>query len=268
MQGAELSIALKLALRARLTAMLVWITLALITAVLLAAQFSGRQPATVGLDIGLSLIRLALPLVIVFLAQEFFSREFDRRYFLTSLSYPRPRWQFLLGRFLGMALIVIIALALLGLLLAILVKLVSQGYDQATPVALGIPYIVTLSFVGLDLLIISAIATLLGIVAVTPSFVLIGTFGFLLVARSYAGIIALLETERYVVANSELYQSSLALLHYLLPDLGALDIRRIALYNQWEFLPEQWPMLLMTSIAYALALLALAAWLLNRKQFS
>lgn len=268
MQGAELIIALKLAFRARLTSMLVWITLALILAVLLSAQFSGRQPATVALDVGLSVIRLALPLVIVFLAQEFFSREFDRRYFLTSLSYPRPRWQFLLGRFFGMLGIVLATLAFLGALLALLVGFVGQGYDQATPVALGTPYITTLGFIGQDLLVIAAIATLLGIVAITPSFVLIGTFGFLLVARSYAGIIDLLENERYVVDNPELYQSSLGILRYLLPDLGALDVRRIALYNHWEFLPEQWLMLLITSLTYALALLAISAWLLNRKQFS
>ena len=57
-------------------------------------------------------------------------------------------------------------------------------------------------------------------------------------------------------------------LGYLLPDLGALDIRMLALYGKPEFLPADWLWLLLSSLAYAIALLALAVWALQRKRFS
>ncbi len=260
--------AIRLARRARLLSTLVWITLALVVGVLMAAQFSARQPATVALDVGLSIIRLALPLLIVFQLQELFSREFDRRYFLTSLTYPRSRFAFLTGRFLTVQFIVLASLAFLAALLALLVWQIGESYQQATPVALDHRYLLTHLFIGLDLLVLSAFAMLLSIVAITPSFVLVGTLGFMLISRAYSGIIALLETERYVVADPELYQSSLGVLGYLLPDLGALDIRMISLYSEMAFLPDNWPMLVLGNLTYVLVLLALSLWFLQRKRFN
>ncbi|WP_322565139.1 hypothetical protein [Thiohalophilus sp.] len=241
----------------------------LVVATLLGAQFSGRQPATVALDIGLSVIRLGLPLLIILLMQELFTREFDRRYYLTSLTAPQPRSHFLLGRFSALIILTFGAIIILGIILAALVGYLSYyGYQQSTPVDLGLGYVVTLVFTAIDLFVIATLALLISIVAVTPSFVLIGTLGFLLVSRSYSGIIALLENERYVVDNPELYRGSLGILYYLLPDLGALDVRRISLYSKWEFLPADWPGLVLSTLAYALALLALSIWLLGRKQFN
>jgi len=57
----EFSTSLRLSLRAALLSFALWLALALIASTLLAANFSARQPATVALDPGLSLIRLALP---------------------------------------------------------------------------------------------------------------------------------------------------------------------------------------------------------------
>jgi len=154
----------------------------------LAAQFSGRQPTTVALDIGLSVIRLILPLVLVLMTQELLSREFDRRYYLNTLSYPHPRHSLLLARFAAVVVLTLGVLILLATALALLVWLISQDYAQGTPVALGTHYLVTIAFIGLDLLLLAAVATLLAVVASTPSFVLIGTFGFMLVARSFGAI--------------------------------------------------------------------------------
>jgi hypothetical protein len=57
-------------------------------------------------------------------------------------------------------------------------------------------------------------------------------------------------------------------LGYLLPDLGALDVRMLALYGKPEFLPADWPWLVLSSLGYTLALLALAVWALQRKRFA
>ena len=256
--------ACRIALFARLTSFAAWLALLLTAGVLVAAEFSARQPATVALDTGLSLLRLALPLLAVLLLQELLSREFDRKLYLSSLTYPRPRHQFLLGR------VAAIAVLLLGLLaaLAALTIWIGHGYAQATPPDLGLPYLVTIAFIALDLLVVLAIGTLIAVATTTPSFVLIGTLGFMLVARSYSAIVALLTRDTTLVSNANSYQSSLSLLGYLLPDLAALDVRMISLYGQWQFLPEDWALRVVATLAYAAALLALAVWTLNRKKFA
>lgn len=264
----SISTSLRIVFRARLGWFAVGALLLLVLAALLSAQFSGRQPATVALDIGLSVIRLLLPLALVLMTQELLSREFDRRYFLNTLSYPHPRQSLLLGRFFSIAAITLGLLLLLAVALALLVWSIGQGYAQSTPVALDYHYLITIGFMGLDLLVLTALATLLAVVASTPSFVLIGTFGFMLLARSFGAIIELLTRNAYVVSDSDSYRSGVGVLGYLLPDLGALDVRGIALYGKMDFLPADWPWLVLSNLAYVVGLLALAVWALNRKRFA
>jgi len=262
------STGLRLAFRARLAWLAGGSLFVLVLAAFLAAQFSGRQPATVALDIGLSVIRLALPLVLVLMTQELLSHEFDRRYFLNTLSYPHPRHSLLLGRFAAVACLATGLLLMLAITLALLVWFIGQGYAQGTPVALDHHYLLTIAFIGVDLLLLTAVATLLAVVASTPSFILIGTFGFMLVARSFGAIIELLTYNAGVVSDAESYRSGLGLLGYLLPDLGALDVRMVALYGKLELLPADWPWLVISSLTYTVGLLALAVWALQRKRFS
>lgn len=257
-----------LASRSRLSWLACGSLMAMIATTLLSAQFSGRQPATVAMDLGLSVLRLLLPLVLVLVTQELLSREFDRRYFLNTLSYPHPRHMLLLGRFMTVAILALGLLLLLAAALALVVWLISQGYTQSTPVALGVHFLVTIGFVGLDLLLLTAVATLLAITSSTPSFVLIGTFGFMLVARSFGAILELLDRDSALVSDAEGYRSGVGLLSYLLPDLGALDVRAITLYGRMDMLPADWPWLVISSLSYTVGVLALAAWALQRKRFA
>lgn len=242
--------------------------LVLALAAFLAAQFSGRQPATVAMDIGLAVIRLIFPLVLVLMTQELLSREFDRRYFLNTLSYPHPRHKLLLGRFMAVVSLTLALLLVLAGVLALLVWLISQSYEQSTPVALGLHYFTTIGFIGLDLLLLAAVATLLAVVASNSSLVLIGTFGIMLIARSFGAIVELLTRNAMVVTDGESYRSGVGLLRYLLPDLGALDVRMVTLYGRMELLPADWKWLLLSSLAYTVGLLALAVWALQRKRLA
>lgn len=260
--------ALRLALKAKVAWMVAGLLIVVALAMVLSAYFSGRQPNTVALDVGLSTSRLLLPLLIVLLTQELLSREFDKRYYLNSLTYPRARHLLLLGRFVALLAILLVVLLALALLQVILARLIGDTYPQATPVAMGQPYLITISFLALDLLVLAALATLLAVVASVPSFVLISTFGFMLVARSYGAIVELLGRQAGLVSDTEGYRSRLGVLGYLLPDLGALDVRMLALYGKPEFLPADWPWLVLSSVSYAAGLLALAVWALQRKRFS
>ena len=130
---------------------------------------------------------------------------------------------------------------------------------------------VTLLFAAVDIAVVLAIATLLAVSTTTPSFVLIGTLGFVLIARSYMPILQLMQGADYLVdkiADPRLYKDSLSLLNFVLPDLGTLDVRMIALYDKMEFLPGHWLLLLGATLAYAVALLSLAVWRLNTREFN
>jgi len=255
-------------------AKLIWVLVAFLGVTLgctfLAAMFSGRQPATVGLDVAISVIKLLFPLALVLMMQELFSREFERRYFLISLSYPYSRNYFLFSRFIFIFVLLTIFLFLTAGTLWLLLQAISKSYPGDTPIAFGINYWLVFGFITIDFLVLSSVALFLAVVASTPSFVLLGTFGFMLIARSFATIITLLKDDNSlaVLVDAETYNSSLGVLSYILPDLGALDVRSIALYDYIDFLPESWHVLLLMMVIYTGIFLALSSYALNFKRFS
>lgn len=259
---------LRRAFRAHFFSFSLWLALFLVISALLASNFSGREPATVALDTGISVIRLALPVLAILLLQELVSREFDRKLYLASLTYPRPRHEFLIARIVPIAALLFFLLLALAALLAGTIEWLGHSFRQSKLPSLGLPYAVTILFIALDLLVVIAIGTLIAVSSITPNFVLIGTIGFMLVARSYSGIIKLLAYDSTLVTNAEIYKSSLNFLGYLLPDLAALDVRMIALYDTMQFLPADWPVRVFSAVAYATALFALSAWALSRKRFA
>lgn len=265
--SADFLVGARLILRARFLSISLWLLVAVLIAAGMGAQFSGRQPATVALDVGLSLIRIALPIFGVLMLQELISREFERKLFLSTLTYPRPRHHFLLGRLAALGMLMAALLAALALALSGLVHWIGQGYPQGTPVSLGLPYWITIGFILLDLWVILALGALLAVVASTPSFVLIGSLGFMLVARSFSTIVTLLQRESWLVDNAEAYGGSLGVLGYMLPDLASLDVRMIALYGQMDLMPAQWPWHVSSALVYCAALTAAAVWALTRKRF-
>lgn len=263
----SLKLGLKLAWKGRFWLVSVWLLLALCGVVLTAAQFSGRQPATVALDVGISFIRLSLAVFVALLVQELISKEFDRRYYLYSLSYPFSRTQFVLSRLLAALLIVGFVTVCAALLLQVLVVVIEQGYSQSRPVSLGLNYWLTVLLLLVDLSVVCVVATFLAVVAKTPGFVLIGTLGFTLVGRSYSTILSLLGGDRIVVEDPEQYQDSLSLVSLLFPDLGVLDVREIALYGEMSFLPPNLEWVLLTIVFYVVAILGLTAWVFGKRRF-
>ena len=265
----DLRIGFLLARRARIISTSLWLLVAVSGLALMAAQFSGRQPATVALDVGISAIRLLLPILIILLSQELITREFDRRYFLSSLTYPRPRYQLLIARLATILFLVYTLMFVMAIVLAWITSYILSGYEQSTPVDLGLPYLLTFGFIATDLFVITAVAGLLSIVASTSSFVLIGTLGFMMITRSYANIINLLEQRRFLFdSNTELYQHSLSTLNYFLPNLAAMDIRMASLYGRIELIPDDWLANLSACLAYGIALIAFTLLFLQRKRFN
>lgn len=265
----DITLSFRLASRARIGLAFIVVISAISLFVLLASLFSARQPATVALDVGLSLIRLILPFLIVFLTQELISKEFAFRYHLVSLTYPRQREYWIISRFFATYLVAIAMLFLSGVILAIELTLIRAGYPQTTEINLGIPYVVTLGMISVDLFVITAVATLLAVTARTQSFITIGTLGFMLVARSYSYVIDLLNNNidpilsKYV--GQETYTSSLSMLRFIVPDLAALDMRHLSLYGGIHTMPDNLLWLVATALGYGIAVISIATWWLSRR---
>lgn len=237
---------------------------------LLAAQFSGRTPATVAMDVGISLYRLFMPIMIILILHELIYKEIERRTYLSSLTYPITRAAFLFTRIQAVALTTVLTTLIFYTLLTLLIHYVSGSYAQTSPPNNGLLLLLTFGFMLLDFFIIMLFTLLMIMVSKSTSFHLIVALGFVIIARTFGPIIELLSRQDQVLwspATDERYQNALSILYFALPDLSALDIRMVALYDKLQFLGAGWVNTLASSIAYSLALLGIALWLFNRKQF-
>lgn len=264
----SIKVSFALAWNAKVWLVSFWLIASLVVIVMLSAQFSGRQPAAVGLDVGISFIRIYMTVLIAMLSQELLSKEFERRYYLYSLSYPISRDSMLLMRIISIYLITLFVLTLSMIVLASIASVVSLRYEQATPVSLGGHLLIVFSFLAVDLAVISAFSGLLAVVSKTPGFVLIGTLGFAILARSYSSVLTLLGGDRIVVDDPERYQEVLSILSYVLPNLGLLDVRQVSLYSDLSFLPGNVLAVLVGPAIYLVLVILLAVWVFKKRRLN
>lgn len=245
----------------------------IVLSALVAAYFSARTPMTAAMDVGFSLLRLALPLMIFFSANELISREFDVRYYLNSMTYPISRSRWLFQRVVaisGFGLVVLITYAVFLATLVWLVPTLVQ-YEQLAPPSLGSEFWIVVGFITIDILVTVSLACCLAVFARTPSFVIVVGMGVVLIARSYAAIAQLLSEQGYLVeaaVNPVVYEKSIRALSFIVPNLGALDLRTVALYKQLVFLPKDIWLDVVSALSYALILQILAIWWIERKDIS
>lgn len=236
----------------------------------LAAEFSGRQPETVALDVGLSLIRLFGALLVLFWVTELLGRDLERRTIFFVLAYPFPRSIYILSRFL--AVIGLSAIAVIGLCaftLAAWWVTAHSGYEQVYPVHLqGMALPLTLSLIWLDLAAIGAFTLLVAALSTTPMLAFFVGMAFAVSARSLGPILAYLTTDDPGAQKLAVtYQPLLDAIHWIVPDLSRLDVRSTVLYGIWpEATATMWASLHVGF--YVIIALILAVMLFQRREFN
>lgn len=265
---ADFRLSIRLLLRARTAWVVMTLGAVIGVGAWLAGQFSPRQPDTVALDVGISLMRIAIPVLALLQIQDLVAREVERRLILTSLTYPRSRSIFLLGRYLAVIGVALAVTVFLALVIAVVVQFGGTGYSQGTKVALGLPYLLTSGFIWMDTVVVIAFGLALATVATTPHLVFLGGIGFMISGRSASTVIGLLERERDLVKGAEWYQQGLQWVQWLIPDLAALDVRPIALYGKMELMAASPVMLVAMSLGYAVFLASIACWRFEKRQFA
>jgi Cu-processing system permease protein len=234
----------------------------------LAAQFSGRQPATVALDVGISGVRFIILLLTVFWCQELVARELERRTVFFALAYPAPRSHYLLGRYLGVLGLLAAAMLVLGVLLSLTTFFASKLYGQSSPVNLGFGLWLTLSYIWLDAAVVAAFTVFITSFSTTPLLPLALGLAFAVAARSLGPALEYLRNKDEGDAELSATLSPIVEnLRWVLPDLSRLDIRVSALYGQ---IPSSAVLLiaLVMCIAYSIMLVILANWIFRKRQFA
>lgn len=232
----------------------------------LAALFSPRQPITVALDVGLSVVRISLILFALFWIQELVGQEIMRRNILFALTYPVPRSHYILGRYFGVIGLLGLAALLLGMLLWLVVMNAGGGYQGGFATIPGASFWVTIIGLWADAAVVAAFALWIASLSTVPMLPLVLGMAFAVAGKSLGAVIEYLARGAEGDASVMRLAPIVDTIQWLLPDLSRLDWRAWPMYG---VVPETG--LLMAGIALAVAycclMLGLAILAFGKREF-
>src|SRR5439155_20511807 len=174
-------------------------------------------------DLGLAGISLFSVLIAILVGTNIVYQEIDRRTIYTILSKPVYRYEFVLGKYLGLC----------GTLATVVVAMSVIFLGQVAFVGgggLGAPLLVAIALVILELWVITSVAVLLSCIA-SPLLSAVFTFCFFIIGHTIRNLLALLEYVQNPPARK-----LLSLLYFILPNLDNFNVHREVVHG----LPLPW----------------------------
>jgi len=240
------------ALRHRVLYVLLAFALTMIAAGLVLSTLSYVERDRILQDLALGALRLFGAAIAIFVGVGLIHKEIDRRTIYTILSKPVSRTEFLLGKYLGLVLTLWLQVAVMGLGFAVVSVVADAPLNAGHAAAVGLA--------AVELTVIVAIVTLFSAFT-TPLLASLYTSGLYLVGHLTRDL-----RELGGASDSEMVRTSTVWLHRVLPDLEAFNLTIPAVHG----LPigtAEVGMPVVYGFFYVLALLAVAAWILERRDF-
>jgi ABC-type transport system involved in multi-copper enzyme maturation permease subunit len=201
---------------------------------------------------GLAGIYLFNAVIALFLGTTSFYKDVDRKIVYFILAKPVSRRQFLIGKFLGLCLVILIASAVMAVGYLAVVAYEGGGLDLMGLAAIGMQFLEMALFLAFAILASTFSTSLLSIVYTSAAF--------------FAGhIVSQLVTDARVIGLTGFKFITVKVLYYILPNLEKFNIRDFAVHQ--VALP--WLSFLLAfayCAAYVAFLLAAATWIFEKKE--
>lgn len=209
------------AVRDRVLYNLVLFVLLLIAGAIFLGEISAGQEAKIIVDLGLSAILLFGVFIAIFVGVGLVYKEIERRTLYAILSKPIGRGEFMLGKYLGLCLTLLVNVAVMGVGLSLALIVVKRGWD---PLALRIWPAIFLIYV--ELAILTGVAMLFSAFS-SPALSALLTFFLFVIGHFSADLKTLAHSmgsapARWVFAG----------LYYLLPNLANYNAITPAAHGQ------------------------------------
>lgn len=204
------------------------------------SYFSMRQTTEVAAGYALSVISLIGLLLTVFMGGNLISRDIDRKGIHTVVTLPISRTQYMIGKFLGLALLLFISLLILYLLAALAIFLTSLQYPPSRPLHWE-TYLLVVILEYVMLLVVSAVSVLFNTFATSTFLPMALTLAVYCIGQNTALVKDYLEKVPEAKAISPVIAYIAKASYYIFPNLSGFDIRNGFVYS----LPVNLPYLVM-----------------------
>jgi ABC-type transport system involved in multi-copper enzyme maturation permease subunit len=243
------------AVRDRVLYNLVLFVLLLIGGAIFLGELSGGQERKVITDLGLSAMLLFGVFISIFVGVSLVYKEIERRTVYALFAKPIGRGEFLVGKYLGLCLTLLVNIIIMGAGVSLALTYVSRGWE---PLALQIWPTVLLIYV--QLMIITAIALLFSAFS-SPALSALLTF-FIFIAGHFSGDLKVLAASSKSVSMRWLF----SILYYLLPNLSNYSFITSAAHGRVPGF-RQTLVVVVYGCVYISLMLAIATLIFSRRNF-
>lgn len=248
-----------------LYAILIFAALATLAGLIFGA-ISADQDLRILEDLGLTTISLFGCVIAVFVSTTLVFKEVDRRTIFLIVTKPINRWEFVTGKFFGVALCCFITNFAMGLFFWLVIGMQSHQFVEKI-----VPIFSALSLVYLELLLVIALGTFFSTFC-TPLMGMLFTLGFWIVGRLSFSF-GMLKKQALNPDNPNAAVAFIAdALHHIMPDLAKLTYLRTE-YMDGHFQSATVSNGILISIivyvlAYVVVLMSLSTILASRREFN
>ena len=219
----------------------------------------------VSVDLGLSTVSLSGLAVIFFMGINLLARDLEKRTIYMVLSRPIARWQYVSGKFLGLAMMVGTSILILGAVSAVGVKISMLMAPSYIPVNYSWKiFFLSICFSYLSLMIITALAQFFTCVTTSSYIALLVTACTYFVGQNVELVRkSLLSTSE----TSGAYKTLIEAVTWIFPNLQAFDLKSAAGYG----LPIDTSALLwiaLYGLSYITVILALTIVIFQRRELA
>mgnify|MGYP001048789056 CR=1 FL=1 len=241
--------------------------LLLVASAILIAQITAGQDVKIIKDLGLAVIELAGVLMAIVIGVGLVAREIDRRSIFSLLTKPLPRWEFVVGKFAGLLLTVMVNVA--GMTAALFLML-TFAHFRMTPEYRGVldapvvdpRLLLVMVMIGAELALLIAVALFFSTFSSSALLSIVFTVGLYLAGllsqdlRRFGDIVDVSPAVAWVVQA----------VGWIIPAFSAFDIKSQVVHGLP--LPDGFvPMTLAYAALYATALIAASVGLFSRREF-
>jgi ABC-type transport system involved in multi-copper enzyme maturation permease subunit len=243
------------AVRDRVLYNLVLFVLLLTGAAIFIGELSGGQERKIIVDLGLSAMLLFGVFIAIFVGVGLVYKEIERRTVYAIFSKPIGRGEFLLGKYLGLCLTLLVNVIVMGAGVSLALLYVSRGWD---PLALSIWPAILLIYV--ELMILTVVALLFSCFS-SPALSALLTF-FVFIIGHFSADLKGLANSMGSTAARWLFRS----LYFLLPNLANLSFITPAAHGETPTVGQAGASIIYALI-YIAVMLAAATLIFRRRNF-
>jgi len=185
----------------------------------------------VAVELGLSVVSISGLVIIFFLSINTMSNDIDKKTLYLILSRPLTRSQYILGRYFGLCMIILLSSAILGSCAAISAKLATYGSEGYIPVNFSWNiFLLGLVFLTLSLIVVLAMALLWVSITTHPFTAVLLSLLSYFIGQNVENVKNIISVSKMFVENKMLLKIT-EVSSWIFPNLAAFDLKTTAAYG-------------------------------------